>query len=282
MFATLPDGTRLFYDVYGSALSFQDGKVVEKPQLVFLHGGPGLADHTLYVPFWSQLSDVAQVIFIDMRGHGRSDRSDPSKWTLAQWGHDVADFCDAIGVHKPIVAGFSFGGWVALSYAIQFPAHASKLILCNTEAQVDFEARIEAYRHKGGNAVAQIVADLANAPNTESAQQYVDHCIPLFCKHPYSAEELGRCIKRTEVWDHFDREEYRTFNFLPDLHQIECPTLVLAGEEDPEHPPVSAERMVKGLTGCPTEHALLEDAGDPVYRDQPKKVLNVLQKFITK
>lgn len=72
---------KLYYEVY------QSGKVVAQYDkdtltLVFLHGGPGMVDHTIYVPFWSQLSEQLQVIFVDQRGNGRSDYGDPALWNL--------------------------------------------------------------------------------------------------------------------------------------------------------------------------------------------------------
>lgn len=277
MFATLQDGTKLFFDTYGSLLSIEADRVIEKPTVVFLHGGPGIADHTLYVPFWSQLADVAQVIFLDMRGHGRSDLGDPADWNLKRWGRDVAEFCDLLGLHSPIIAGFSFGGWVALSYATHFPTHPGKLILCNTEAQIDFPARVEAYRKKGGDEVAEVVKKQAIQSDPEL---YIKHCLPLFSKHPYTSSELNRCVKNSQVWEHFDRHEYRTFNFLPHLGKITCPTLVLAGSEDPEHPPESAQRMVNGLTNSATQYALIQGAGDPVFRDHPQETLDTLNHFI--
>ncbi len=236
--------------------------------------------YTLYVSFWSQLSDIAQIIFFDMRGHGRSDLNNAANWTLTQWGRDVAEFCDNLGLNNPIIAGFSFGGWVALSYAIQFPDHPSKLILCNTEAKVDFQARIAAYRKKGGAKVAAIVEKLAYEPDEKTEQQYIEHCIPLFCEHPYTDQELNRCFRRTQVWNRFDQNEYRTFDFLPELDKIHCPTLVLAGTEDPEHPPTSAKKMVTALSNCETEYALIRDAGDPVYRDKPTETLRIIKKFL--
>ena len=51
------------------------------------------------------LADIAQVIYLDQRGQGRSGGRDPATWTLAQWGDDVKGFCDALGIEKPIVYG---------------------------------------------------------------------------------------------------------------------------------------------------------------------------------
>ena len=55
----------------------------QRPTLLLLHGGPG-ADHSLYKPAFSQLAGIAQVIYLDHRGNGRSDRATPDTWTLRQ------------------------------------------------------------------------------------------------------------------------------------------------------------------------------------------------------
>ena len=107
----------------------------EKPTLVLLHGGPGF-DHSIYKPLFAQLADIAQVVFLDHRGNGRSEHGPREMWTLAQWGDDVHAFCETLGIVHPIVLGTSFGGMVALAYATQYPAHPAKLILLNTELTV--------------------------------------------------------------------------------------------------------------------------------------------------
>ncbi len=98
--------------------SFQKVQNAGKPVLLCLHGGPGL-DHSTLKPVLSSLSDMAQVIYLDQRGHGRSDRSSREHWTLAQWADDVREFCNVLGIENPIVLGVSFGGYVAMTYAIR-------------------------------------------------------------------------------------------------------------------------------------------------------------------
>src|SRR5262249_44892884 len=78
-----------------------DGSVLrQKPTLLLLHGGPGF-DHSLYKPAYSALADVAQIIYLDHRGNGRSDWGAKEAWTLAQWGDDVVGFCAALGIERP-------------------------------------------------------------------------------------------------------------------------------------------------------------------------------------
>ena len=91
------NGVRLFFDVEGAKL-VPDGPVMrEKPVLLMLHGGPG-ADHSIYRPAYSALADIAQIVYLDHRGNGRSEDGPRESWNLAQWGDDVRAFCDALGI----------------------------------------------------------------------------------------------------------------------------------------------------------------------------------------
>ena len=65
-------GVRLFVDIEGTGLVPDGPHMREKPTLVLLHGGPGY-DHSGFKPLFSQLADIAQIVYVDHRGHGRSD-----------------------------------------------------------------------------------------------------------------------------------------------------------------------------------------------------------------
>lgn len=53
------------------------------------------------MPFWPQLSIYLNVVFIDQRGCGKSDKGEPSKENLNQHGKDVYLFCEALNISKP-------------------------------------------------------------------------------------------------------------------------------------------------------------------------------------
>jgi pimeloyl-ACP methyl ester carboxylesterase len=90
------------FDVDGASLVPEGPTMREKPTLLLLRSGPGF-DHSIYKPAYSALADLAQVIYLDHRGNGRSDAGPEDAWTLAQWGDDVRTFCDALGIERPIV-----------------------------------------------------------------------------------------------------------------------------------------------------------------------------------
>ena len=93
----LVNGVYLYFDVDGSALRAHGDEMRELPTLLLLHGGPGV-DHSLYKPAFSALTDVAQVVYLDHRGNGRSERGAHDSWNIAQWADDVAAFCNTLGI----------------------------------------------------------------------------------------------------------------------------------------------------------------------------------------
>ena len=177
------NGVRLYFDVEGAGLVPDGAGLREKPTLVLLHGGPGF-DHALFKPAFSVLADIAQVIYYDHRGNGRSGGDDKSTWTLAQWGDDVKGLCDALGIERPIVWGHSFGGFVAQAYATRHPEHPAKLILANTAARVDFEQMFAAFERVGGPKARDLARAYWLTPTAESRAKFLETCFPLYRARP--------------------------------------------------------------------------------------------------
>ena len=142
----------LWFDVLNPGL-VPDGPVMrEKPVLLALHGGPGF-DHTDFKGLIEPLCEDAQVILYDHRANGRSDDCDKALWNLEQWADDVHSLCAALGIERPLVLGWSFGGMVAQVYAARYPDELAGLVLLSTAAQHADRAlrgRLRAGRGRGG------------------------------------------------------------------------------------------------------------------------------------
>src|SRR5947199_7880235 len=235
----LVNGVRLFFDVEGAKL-VPDGPVMrEKPTLLLLHGGPGF-DHSLYKPAYSALADVAQVIYLDHRGNGRSDAGPKESWNLAQWGDDVRAFCDALGIVKPVVLGASFGGFVALAYATRYPDHPAKLILISTEAKGSsyLEKRVELFERFGGPETGALARrrffERKGQPDEAAVAEWRRLAMPHYTRKPLDPDVMRRAIIRQDMLKWWARPggESRSFDLLADLSRIACPTLVMGGEDD--------------------------------------------------
>jgi pimeloyl-ACP methyl ester carboxylesterase len=281
------NGVRLFFDVEGTKL-VPDGHLMrEKPTLLLLHGGPG-ADHSIYRPAYSALSDIAQIVYLDHRGNGRSEDGPRERWTLAQWGDDVRAFCDALGIVDPIVLGASFGGMVAMSYATRHPDHPSKLVLISTEAVGGSypERRVELFERFGGSDVGALARrrflEVRGQPDQTWLDQWRRLAMPHYTRIPRDPDALRRAVSRGEVLRWFSKPggESQSFNMLARLGCIRCPTLVLGGEDDPIHPIESQADIAAALPPHLVQFERFRDCRHAVIPDAPEQAFAVIRDFI--
>jgi len=296
---------KIFYKVYGSQKESNNQINSEQPTLIFLHGGPGVVDHSLYEPFWSKfagkkmMGSTLQVIFIDHRGCGQSyyekngirDYGDRSRWNLKQWGIDVYSFFKAFNIKNPILAGVSFGGVVAMSCAVQFPKELGGLILSDTDARFDLDEVISQFaikvKNKGGtneniDKVSHVARKMFTETTAETYADYVRICLPYCATNPYNPELIARCIKNEEVAFLYNRNELTRFNFLPDLGNVECQSLVISGDQNPIHTANSAQKTAEAIHPDRLHFKIFAGAGSPVYADREKEVVLLINQYLDK
>lgn len=275
------DDVRLFFDVEGGALEPRGSALVERPTLVALHGGPGF-DHSLLRPWLKSLADVAQVVFFDHRGNGRSDRGAVDRLCLERWGDDVREFCDALDIRSPIVLGVSFGGFVAQAYAIRHPGHAKGLVLCNTAARYRPDQVLGAFERLGGSAARDAARSFLHDPAPETMNAFVEICLPLYNRRPQDPDVMARALTTAnfDLTMQFFRGEWHTFDFRSALGALRCPTLVLAGSDDPITPPSESEDIVAAMAPDLVRLEVFAGCGHPVYQDDHEKFLRVVREFV--
>jgi proline iminopeptidase len=283
------NGVRLFFDVEGTKLVPEGPLMRERPTLLLLHGGPG-ADHSIYRPAYSALSDIAQIVYLDHRGNRRSEDGSREQWTLAQWGDDVRDFCDALGIVDPIVLGASFGGMVAMSHATRHPDHPSKLILISTEAVGGSypEWRVELFERFGRPEVGALARRRFLEVRGQPDQTWLDAwrrlAMPHYTRIPRDPDAIWRAVSRPDVLHWFSKPggESQSFNMLAELGHVRCPTLVLGGEDDPIHPIESQADIAAALPRHLVQFERFADCGHAVIPDAPERAFAVIRDFITR
>ena len=281
----LVNGVNLYFDVEGAALRAHGHIMREMPTLILLHGGPG-ADHSIYKPVFSALTDVAQVIYLDHRGNGRSDDGPPECWTLAEWADDVVGFCDALGIVKPIVYGASFGGMVAMAYATRHPTHPAKLVLVSTSAQASShtEAKVAMFTRLGGAEAGALAhrrfVDGDTSP--EVLKAWLEFALPLYTTSAADTEMWGRIQSKQPVREQFfgPGGEGRTFDLLHELGRIQCPTLVMGGTLDPMLPIECQRDVAAAIPKHLLRYREFENCGHGVIPDVPIEAMALLREFI--
>lgn len=253
--------------------------MVRRPTVILLHGGPGM-DHSSFKAELAPLKEIAQLIYVDHRGNGRSDDGPRDRWTLAQWGDDVRSVCDALGVERPIVLGQSFGGMVAQSYATRHPDHPAGVIFSSTSPRANEERNLAVFERLGGPEVRAIAAEWYRAPSPATLAPFIERAMPLYNTRFSDPDGIGRMVLRLDVLYHWFGGEHRTFNVLPELEHLRCPVLVLGGEDDPTTPIEDQVDIAAAVPGELVEFHRFADCGHGAYRDHPDQAIPILRDFI--
>jgi pimeloyl-ACP methyl ester carboxylesterase len=272
-------GVLLFVDIEGAGLVPDGARMRDKPTLLLLHGGPGY-DHSGFKPLFSRLADIAQIVYVDHRGHGRSDRRPASEWTLNTFADDVVRLCDALGITKPIVLGQSFGGFVAQRYIARHPAHPGKVILSSTTHHMGLARKLAMFEQLGGAEARAAAEAFWTQPNAQTWAEYNRVCKRHYNTTPQDEDAGLRTIFNTDILFASAGGEQRTMNLLPGLALAQCPVLVMAGDADPVTPIEDAQDIVAALPPQWVQFERFANVGHGAWRDDEGAAFAVLRRFI--
>jgi proline-specific peptidase len=260
--------------------------------LVLMHGGPSL-DHTTLLPL-EPLADQFTLIFYDHRCNGRSEGAEASTMTFENLTADAEALRQALGFEQWAVLGHSFGGNVALEYALRYPQSLSRLVLMNTGGD---------QRWVNQNAPEILAKRGYNAETVEAARRFyngqvtVDEYFPTLVKfleaYPYHrsiiynptflrlAQKVGlgpSTVYRPEALIFGYGQLLQGWTVMDRLHEIQVPTLVLAGRYcflfPPEHQAILADRLPNA------QLELVECAGHNPQMEQTDEVIRILRQFL--
>jgi pimeloyl-ACP methyl ester carboxylesterase len=201
----------------------------------------------------------------------------------------VRAFCDVLGIVKPIVLGASFGGMVALAYATRHPDHPSKLVLISTEAAGDthLERRVALFERFGGPEVGALARqrflDVDGRIDQAAIDTWRKLAIPVYTRTPRDPNIGSRTVGKPEVALHWLARpggESHTFDMFPSVSRIQCPTLVLGGEDDPMHPIESQADIAAALPPGLVQFIRFPNCGHAVIPDAPERAMAVIREFI--
>ncbi len=126
-------------DINGNELNVEVLGEKGSPVLIAHHGGGGIGSLGEPKATFGPLSDLFQVVVFDARGCGLSEGKPP--FSHAQWATDLDGLRQWMDVDQIVVAGGSYGGLIAMEYAVAYPEHTRAMILRDTSADSSFLAR---------------------------------------------------------------------------------------------------------------------------------------------
>jgi proline iminopeptidase len=260
---------RLFFDVDGAKVAPTEDAFEERPTAVLLHAGPG-ADHSIFKDtIGPRLAEVAQVVYLDQRGDGRSDRSDPSRWNLDTWREDLRGFLEELEIERPVLVGSSIGALVALSFASRYPDRPACLVLTSVVARYVHTRSIAMFDRLGGPQAGEVAARYFADPSGHTYADYLRVCLPLYTRAGLDPEVVARMQMNPDATQHWDRNEAQRIDLRDEAGSIRCPVLLLAGEDDPSFPLPGVEELVAALPERLVDFRTYPNAGHGVFRDAP-------------
>jgi proline iminopeptidase len=276
-------GTEIFFDVEGAGLVPAGDAMVEKPVLFAVHGGPG-AEHGGYKPALSPLANKVQIVYFDHRGQGRSARGPKETYTLENNVEDMEALRQYLGLERIVVLGTSYGGAVAMSYAIRYPANVSHLILVATSADNRFlETARQSVGLRGSNEQKKAVDKLlaASFADDDELREYFRIMGPLYSLKydPVEAEEkLSRLIYSADAINSAFGGFFHNYDIRDQLPKIKAPTLILAGKHDWICPPVLSEAIAEKIPN--SDLRVFENSSHSIAADEHEAYLDAIRGFL--
>ena len=265
-------GTELFFDVDGAKLALDGPWMRDRPTVVLLHTGPGI-DHSFYKDHVGPaLAESAQVVYLDLRGSGRSDWSTPEHWTLDTWVEDVREFLELLEIERPVVLGTAFGGTIALLLAARHPAAVGRLVLVSTVARYVPARAVAMLDRLGGPEAGDIAARYFAEPSQATFADFLRVCVPLYSRNPVLPDAIARIQMNFELIMDWELGTSRRLDLREEAAHVTCPTLVLAGEDDPATTIAGAEELVAALPAGLARFERYADTGHGVFRDRPEAI----------
>jgi len=253
------DDTELYYEAHG------EGKPI-----VFSHGW--LEDCSIWDSQVKHFAKNYTLILYDHRGHGRSDKPKVGEgnYSMHVLSNDLYALIQRLNLEKPIVIGFSMGGFAAILFALEHPDKISKLVLVGSTAKMTLPTSAIFFGPRGILRFLMPYKTYLRGLTEYSrfykpSKQMVD-------------EELARASKvdksiASECW----KELTENYDVRDKVSEIEVPTLVIVGEKDNVNLEASRylNREIKG-----SELRIIPDSGHTVMIEKPQEFNQILEEFI--
>jgi proline-specific peptidase len=281
-------GYPVWFRVVGSTAS------TTKPPLLCLHGGPGAASDYLE-PFGDLAVTGRQVVFYDQLGCGNSGIEsvhDPGMWTTELFAEEVGALREALGLDRVHLLGQSWGGMLAMQYALTQPTGLLSLIIESSPASMPQWVR-EANRLRSMLPV-ETEETLRHHEASESTDDpaYQEAMMVYYRRHLCRLDPWPDYVQRTFDKLQANSEVYNVMNGPSEFHvtgalrewditsrlpEIALPALVMSGRHD-EATPEIAETIHTGIDG--SEWVVFEDSSHMCHAEEREHCMEVVGEFL--
>jgi pimeloyl-ACP methyl ester carboxylesterase len=253
--------------------TWEVGLALEPPQPVFIGGEwvdvlsigrgrplvlvPGLAGG------WKLVWPLAQSLGRHFKVYVAGLRGDRDPWIgldggpgvpmdLSEYAHDLKDLIDGLGLSAPAVLGVSFGGAIALQFAVEYPHDLSALVLHGADSQ---------FRTSMASTIARRVLERYALPSDSPFVNQFFHL--LYGQKPEPGPVVDFVVEC--IWETCQAvmarrlAQLESFDITDQLWRVDVPTLIQAGGRDVIVPSSRQRRLAESIDGA--QFQLIEDSG---------------------
>lgn len=225
--------------------------------VVFLHG---VTDSwRSYEPVLPHLPDTVRAFAVTQRGHGDSDRPLVG-YRASDFGDDLAEFLDAVGIQSAVVVGHSMGATNAMRFALDYPERTRGLVLVAGFASFRGNAAVVEFNE-------MVVAGLTDPIDVDLAREFQLSTLA----RPIPAAYLDTVVAETmkvpaRVW-HAAFEALLRDECTAELSAVGVPTLVMSSGRDAFSDRAQQLALIGAIRGA--RHIEYEQAGHALHWEAP-------------
>jgi proline-specific peptidase len=259
------DGVEISYQVRGNG-----------PPCVVMPGGPGLSADYLHS---KELEQHVTAIYIDPAGTGASqDLPSTEVYSIRRDVQILEALRVDLKLERWCVIGHSYGGFVALRYALDWPQHTTALMLYSTspslgdEFQKQVGERLQMFKDEAWFADAtKALEEEANAKNPQELEAVVRRELPLyFAEWTARHEEYDPKLESFKVdFEVFRRRPDAKFEVRAELSKLRVPTVIVVGDRDFLFGPAVGAWLANGI--AKSKLVTIEKAGHLSHLEQPQQ-----------
>jgi proline iminopeptidase len=257
------------------------------PLLVF-HGGPSV-DHHSFGDYLDALADEYRLILVDQRSNGRSDRAPEDTWSLRQMAADVGSLARALNLGRYAVLGHSYGAFVVLQHAVDFPGDAAQTIVSSGVPSARYLEQID--RNLAAFEPVELREQVTESWEREKSvrtQEEVAQLLhdqwPFQFADPHDPRiedyerRTAKSIYSTDVLRRFASEEYGGIEVEDRLGDVTQPVLVLAGRHDRTCSVEAAQAIAEGVRQG--HLVVFESSGHMTFVEQNEAYVRTVRDFL--
>lgn len=262
------NGIKLYYELRGN--------LAAEETIVFLNGVMGSSSSWAYqVPLFDKFK--FKILVHDFKGQLLSDKPE-GPYSFKEHAEEAKLLMDALNIKNGHLVGTSYGGEVAMRFAIDFPESVKSISVIDSVSELDevLKLFVRGWRTSAMEKDAEkfywgMTPTIYHNSYLEKNRKVLQERVETLKKAPESYFE-----GQVYLYDTFEQDVFMT----DELHKIKCPALIVCGEEDLLKPKKFSKIIADNIPN--SEFAVIPDCGHVTIFEKPDMLNSMLLGFILK